>query len=83
MIRKDKRAQRFRQRQIFNIITNPKAAEYSRDKVDKLCRKIVDAGGRYYLSEPDSAKNVIYQAYIVTWDSFRDYDLFLAQHQHD
>jgi len=62
MIKKDKRTRRFRQKQIYNIITNPKAAEYSREKVDKLCQKIVDAGGRYFLSEPDSAKNVIYHA---------------------
>ena len=45
---------------IFNIIVNPKAADYSRDKVDKLCKAITDSGGRYYLTEPDSQQSIVY-----------------------
>jgi len=45
---------------VYNIIGNPAAAEYSRDKVDRLCKAIVDSGGRYFLTEPDSEKSLFY-----------------------
>ncbi|PKK83928.1 MAG: hypothetical protein CVT49_05750 [candidate division Zixibacteria bacterium HGW-Zixibacteria-1] len=44
----------------YNIIINPKAADYSREKIDKLCKAITDAGGRYYLNEPDSPQSIVY-----------------------
>jgi len=45
---------------VYNIITNPAAEKYSKKDVDRICKAIVDAGGRYFLTEPDSAKNVSY-----------------------
>ena len=55
-----KKTQKPRFKAIYNIIGNPAATDYSKDKVDRLCKAIVDSGGRYFLSIPDSEKNLLY-----------------------
>ncbi len=41
----------------LNVIVNPKAAEYSKNKIDFLLGAITTAGGRYFLSAPESAED--------------------------
>lgn len=60
MNRKKKKSSRPRPRPVFNIIVNPKAALYSKDKIKFLIDEITRANCRYYLSEPDSAKSTVF-----------------------
>lgn len=40
----------------LNIIVNPQAAEYSKNKIDFLINEITAMGGRYFLNVPESAE---------------------------
>lgn len=44
----------------YNIIVNPKASGYSKQKIELLLQEIVKANCRYFLTEPDSPKNTTF-----------------------
>jgi diacylglycerol kinase (ATP) len=53
-----KKGRRPRPQPAYNIIVNPKASGFSRERIKALIDRITQAGYRYYLTEPGSAKEI-------------------------
>lgn len=49
-----------RRQPVYNIIANPNAAEYSKQKIKYLIDQLTAAGCRYFLTEPESPKDTAY-----------------------
>ncbi|UCD95321.1 MAG: hypothetical protein JSU69_04525 [Candidatus Zixiibacteriota bacterium] len=55
-----KRGRKPRPQPAYNIIVNPKASGFSRDRVKALIDQINQAGFRYYINEPGSEKETVF-----------------------
>jgi len=55
-----KRSQRPRQKPVYNILVNPGASGYSKEKIEFLTSKFDKSGTKYFLAETDSTKSAAY-----------------------